>query len=139
MSGLEVAGVALAIPALMSQANNIKGYLDDVKGFSAERSRCLNDTENLLRLLRLLQERSNHAKSSSDELFKGTKQFSPLLNELQTQGDQLQKMLEPPKSACGKVWGSITWPAGRKRIKQIFAQIQRSESLIIIALNEDHM
>ena len=139
MSGFEIASIALAIPALVDQATKIKGYLDDVKESSAERSGYRNNTESLLKLLENLEESSKKAKSSPDEFLKNTLKCRATFDELKARLDQLQSLLKPPNSTRDKVWSSVTWPIGRKKINRIFTQIERSKTHIAIALANDSL
>jgi hypothetical protein len=137
--------VTASIIAVLQLTSKVLSYLNDVKGASEERKLCAIETSNIYNLLlnlRFQLEKSKFTQESSVESWYTAvralaveegpfDQFKSALHELKaklTDGGRLKKARDV-----------LTWNVEKGEFDKIFDRIERLKSLVMVALQLDHL
>jgi hypothetical protein len=137
MDGLSTAA---SIVAVLQLTGAVIGYLNDVKDAPKECQQCMTEASNLENLLKSLLCRLVQGQAG-DPWFTAVGDLDikngPLDQYKQTL-EQLRSKVEV-QDGVQKVKRRLLWKFSKEEVKSILARIERLKSIVIIALEMDHL
>lgn len=133
----EPVGFVASILTLLGIAQKVLEYVKDTCHASKERRKIFDEVASTLVLLTQLQEKSEQAKWGDTMKVLATPQGP--LQQLETALKKLENGLKPSNNRLKTVGKTLTWPFEKKETDIILSSLERSKSLLTLALNKDLM
>ena len=135
----EAFGIAGSIVAIVHISRKIIEFIDEVKDASVERLLLRNEISSAASLIEGLGHRVDKAGNGGPQL--------PAVDALVKSGgplDQLKKLLDTFAERLAHIdklrsfKSALTWPLQKKDTQEMLARVQRYNSYILLALQNDH-
>ena len=142
MDPVSAVGFVASILQLIKTTGIVIGYVNDVKDAPTERAQFARHASSLLALLTDLRYRVEEARSISDPWFvslRGLGAEGGPLDQLQDQMERLARRLEPSTGRLKKAGKALIWTLDKKETQNVLAQIERVKTLVMLALQNDHL
>ena len=135
---MEPLSVTLSITALLQITKSIISYLLDVHDAPVERTKFAIEVSDLKTLLPILQARVEQAKPEDPWFAAVLALGDGPLDQLESHLEQLALKLKPAKGLKG-VMNRVTWVLTKAEVMDILSKIERTKSLVTLALTGDHL
>jgi hypothetical protein len=133
-------GLAASIVQLIDVTTKAIKYLNDVKDAPKDRAKLAKEATSLLVLLTDLRYRVEEAKST-DSWFTGVRSLGVEggpLDQLKEAMEELARKLKP-ETTIKKFGKMLLWTLDKNKISDILSKIERLKTLVILALDKDHL
>ena len=132
--------VAASIIAIVQLTTTMIKYLDDVKGAPKDRARFAMEASNLSNLLVSLRYQLDEGKSN-EAWYKEVNSLGVREGPLDQYKQALEKLQLKVLDGKGlaKIGNALMWSFSKEEVAGILSRIDRSKSLVQIALQMDHL
>ena len=140
MDACSAVGLAASIVQIINTTAQTIQYLKDVRDAPEERAQIQREADSLLRLLKSLRDRVEHANQQAPwylQICSLEGQGGPL-DQYHTAMKALAKKLKP-ESGVKKLEKRLLWTFDKKQVKATLDLIERLKSLIGLALQGDQL
>jgi hypothetical protein len=140
MDPVTVVGLAASIVQLIDVTTKVTKYLNDVKDAPKDRARLAREATNTLALLTDLRYRVEEA-NSTDSWFTGVRSLGVAggpMDQFKEAMEELAAKLQPV-TGIKKIGKTLHWTLDKNKISDILAEIERLKTLVILALDKDHL
>jgi hypothetical protein len=134
---VEPVGLAASITALLQLTKGVLGYINETYNASNNRKRFSDEIESTQHLLEQLSLKSEEAKWADTMKVLATPQGP--LNQLESTLKGLEKRLKPSDGRLKTLGKTLKWPFDQKEVEAMITSLERSKSLLVLALQRDLM
>ena len=127
----------VGISTILTLTQQVLGYIKDAYNASSERKKLLDEITSTQDLLIQLSEKSEQAKWGDTLKVLATPRGP--LQQLETALKRLEKDLRPSNSRLKTMGKALKWPFDKKDTESIVSSLERSKSLLTLALQRDLM
>ncbi|KAK0438147.1 uncharacterized protein EV420DRAFT_1280221 [Desarmillaria tabescens] len=131
-------GIASSIVTLVEISHTIVGYLKDVKEASKECDKLSKELSNLAIYLETVNKLTQTADANDPWLATAQRLSSPFM-QLDILLKNLKKKLEPASDGMGKMKQRLLWKFTKESVEDALKKIERIKSLVIVAVQHDHV
>lgn len=133
--------VAASIIAILQATATLVSYVNDVKGAPSDQARFAKEAQSLSDLLTNLICRLGEGKAKSEAWYTHVEALGKLDGPLGQYGVALERLQRKIKGGEGlaKIGNVLLWKFVKEEVASILLQIERIKSLILIALQMDHL
>jgi len=134
-------GIARSIIALLQATQTVITYVREVNGANEERSDILKEANSLYHFLLMLEDKAPDHVQPGDTWFTMFELLEAPEGPLEQFRLLLERLTSKLKSAKAfkKFGNTLFWPFRGQEVKDILENIERQKTLIILALENDHM
>ena len=133
----EPAGFAASIITLLDLAKEVLEYISDTYHASKERNEIFMEVKSTQEILTQLKEKSTLEKWA--DITKVLDLECGPLQRLERALRSLIKGLKPSNSRLKTLGKAMNWPFEKKEFQEILSSLERSKSLLMLALQKDLM
>jgi hypothetical protein len=133
--------VTASIIAILQLSNKVIGYLNDVKDAAKERQRCAIEVTNLQSLLmnlRFCVEESDPKTQWFDRIKELAKKDGPL-DQFKEVLQLLQDKMTGATGRLGQFREVLVWKLKKEEVDRVIGVLERLKTLILAALEMDHL
>ncbi|KAK0503537.1 hypothetical protein EDD18DRAFT_1138281 [Armillaria luteobubalina] len=134
----EVLGIVSSITALIQNTVTVVNYLKDVKNAPKECDELRRELEHLKICLTALKD-TTQLSTPDDPWLATLQQLQDRFNELLELLDGLRTRLKAGSSRLKRMLRKIEWTMTRESVKDDLSRIERFKTLILIAVQHDHV
>jgi hypothetical protein len=133
--------VAASIIAILQATATLVSYVNDVKGAPSDQARFAKEAQSLSDLLTNLICRLGEGKAKSESWYTAVEALGKPDGPLGQYGVALERLQRKIKGGEGlaKIGNVLLWKFVREEVASILLQIERIKSVILIALQMDHL
>ena len=133
----EPVGFAASIVTLLDLTKQVLEYIHDAYHANKEREEILHEVRSTQQILLELKEKSNEEKWT--DVMKVVNMPQGPLQRLESALMSLAKGLKPSSSGLKTAGKALIWPFKKKEYQEILGSLERSKSLLALALQKDLM
>ncbi|KAK0439023.1 uncharacterized protein EV420DRAFT_1486485 [Desarmillaria tabescens] len=134
----EALGIASSIITLVDAAHIIVSYLKDVKKTPKEHDKLSKELSNLAIYLNVVDQLTRMVDAGDPWLVMVQRLSGPFM-QLDVLLKDIKKKLEPASDGMGKMKQRLLWKFSKESIEDALERIERIKSLMIVAIQQDHV
>ena len=129
--------IAKAIGTLLDLTKTVLGYVKDVYLASKDRQKLFDEVASTQAFLEQLNEKSEHAKWRDTIVMNILAAPQGPLQQLTNTLEPLKEKLKPSDNRLKNFGKAVAWPFKKEEMVSIFSSLERSKSLLTLALQRD--
>jgi len=137
MDPITAVGLAASIVQLIDTTTTVIKYLNDVKDAPKDRAILAREGSSLLALFIDLRYRVEEADSTG-AWFAGVRSLGGPLDQFKDAMEELARKLKP-EAGIKKFGKALIWTLDKNEISNILSKLERLKTLVILALQKDHL
>ena len=134
---MDPVSIASLVKTSLTLAHTVLGYIADAYAATGERKRLFDEVSSTQDLLTQLSQKSDEARWGDTMKVLATDRGP--LRQLEKALRGLEERLRPSDSRLKSFGKALKWPFDKKEIEAIVASLERSKSLLTLALQRDLM
>lgn len=133
--------ISASVIALLQLTATVVSFLNDIKSASKDQRQCAVEASNVFALLTNLKYRLEDASQLTDPWYNTVRALAIQNGPLDQYKAALERLLAKatPKTGSRKITSTLLWTFNKGEATEILERIERLKSLIMIALEMDHL